>query len=287
LAVAIVGGVGLGLALNSSGHGKATSVRNVTATSAAAPDSTSSSIQLPPSTKAVPSTTRTTAAPAAPKPPSGGLAGKVVVIDPGHNGANGTHTTEINRPVNAGGFMKACDTTGTATNAGYTEAAYNFDVSQRVAAILRQAGATVTLTRNSNDGWGPCIDQRAAVGNQAHADAAISIHADGGPSTGRGFHVIQPATGSIVAASHILALAVRAHYLAGTGMPYADYVAQNGLDTRSDLGGLNLSTVPKVFIETGNMRNATDAAMLTSASYRQTAAQALAAGLIAYLTGAP
>ena len=38
---------------------------------------------------------------------------------------------------------------------------------------------------------------------------------------------------------------------------------------RSDLGGLNLSDVPKVLIETGNMRNATDAARLESAAYRQ------------------
>jgi N-acetylmuramoyl-L-alanine amidase len=39
-------------------------------------------------------------------------------------------------------------------------------------------------------------------------------------------------------------------------------VATTGLISRSDLGGLNLSHVPKVFIECGNMRNATDEAML-------------------------
>jgi N-acetylmuramoyl-L-alanine amidase len=216
----------------------------------------------------------------------------VIVIDPGHNGANGAHPADINRLVPAGGFMKACDTTGTQTDAGYTEAAYNFDLAQRLGAILRQAGAAVTLTRLSNDGVGPCVDQRAAIGNQAHADAAISIHADGGPASGRGFHVIQPAvvsgyTDGIVANSHRLALAVRAHYLAGTGMPYATYIAQSGLDTRGDLGGLNLSTVPKVFIESGNMRNATDAALLSSAQYRQTAAQAIASGITAYLSGVP
>ena len=50
----------------------------------------------------------------------------------------------------------------------------------------------VVLTRTSNAGWGPCITERAAIGNRAHADAAISIHADGGPASGRGFHVIYP-----------------------------------------------------------------------------------------------
>src|SRR5207244_9143389 len=108
----------------------------------------------------------------------GGLTGKTIAIDPGHNGANGSHPEEINRPVDAGGFKKECDTTGTATNAGYTEAAYTFDVATRLAAVLRAAGATVVMTRSTNDGVGPCIDRRAAIGNEAKADAAISIHAD-------------------------------------------------------------------------------------------------------------
>ena len=58
--------------------------------------------------------------------------------------------------------------------------------------------------------------------------------------------------------------------------PVAGYVGTDGLDVRSDLGGLNLSDVPKVLIETGNMRNATDAGRLESASYRQREALALA-----------
>ena len=55
---------------------------------------------------------------------------------------------------------------------------------------------------------------------------------------------------------------------------------------RSDLGGLNLSNVPKVLVETGNMRNATDAALLESADFRQHAARALAVGLAHYLANA-
>jgi N-acetylmuramoyl-L-alanine amidase len=208
------------------------------------------------------------------------LHGKTVVIDPGHNGANWSHASEINRLVDAGGFRKACDTTGTSTNDGYAEAAYNFDVATRLARILRAAGARVVLTRTTNDGVGPCINERAAIGNRAHADAAISIHADGGPSGGSGFHVIyKPGA----ARSHRLALAIRAGFRAGTGEPFSTYVGRDGLDVRTDLGGLNLSTVPKVFIETGNMRNSADAARLESAAYRQREAAALARGLEAFL----
>jgi N-acetylmuramoyl-L-alanine amidase len=217
------------------------------------------------------------------------LAGKTVAVDPGHNGGNYLHTAEINQLVDAGTLRKPCDTTGTATDSGYSEAAYNLDVALRLAQILRAEGARVVLTRTSNDGWGPCITERAAIGNRAHANAAISIHADGGPAGGRGFDVIYPPsiprlTDDIAAASKRLALAVRAAFAAGTGEPYANYVGVDGLDVRSDLGGLNLSIVPKVFIETGNMRNAADARRLGSSSYRQREAVALARGIAAFLT---
>ena len=63
------------------------------------------------------------------------------------------------------------------------------------------------------------------------------------------------------------------------------YIGQDGIDVRNDLGGLNWSTIPKVFIETGNMRNATDAALLSSAAFRQRVAQSLCQGLADFLAG--
>jgi N-acetylmuramoyl-L-alanine amidase len=208
------------------------------------------------------------------------LAGKTIAVDPGHNGANWSHPAEIDRLVDAGGFRKACDTTGTSTADGTSEAWYDLDVAMRLARILRRDGARVVLTRTTNDGVGPCIDERAAVGNRAEADAAISIHADGGPASGRGFHVIYRPRD---AEARRLAIELRNTFAAGTGEPYADYVGSEGLDMRSDLGGLNLSTVPKVLIETGNMRNVGDARRLESAAYRAREAAALAVGLEAYL----
>ena len=65
------------------------------------------------------------------------LAGKTIVVDPGHNGRNWAHPDEVNRLVDAGTLRKACDTTGTATAGGYSEAAYNLDVARRLARILR------------------------------------------------------------------------------------------------------------------------------------------------------
>jgi N-acetylmuramoyl-L-alanine amidase len=66
-------------------------------------------------------------------------------------------------------------------------------------------------------------------------------------------------------------------------MPTSTYFGSQGLIERSDLGGLNLSDVPKVLIETANMRNATDAARIGSAAYRQREARALARGIEHFL----
>ena len=52
---------------------------------------------------------------------------------------------------------------------------------------------------------------------------------------------------------------------------------------RTDLGGLNLSRIPKVFIECGNMRNAADASRLADPAWRARAAAALVQGLRRYL----
>jgi N-acetylmuramoyl-L-alanine amidase len=214
----------------------------------------------------------------------------VVVIDPGHNGANGSHPSIINQPVWILNGWLTCDTTGTQTNAGYTESSFNLDVAIRTAAILRGLGATVILTRYNNSGVGPCINIRAAIGNRAHANAAISIHADGGPSTGLGFQVILPGNigpnHAIIAPSDRLGAAVHSEFHAITGEPFATYLGGgSGYTVRTNLGGLNLSTVPKVFIECANMRNATDAARVTSPAWRQRAASGIAAGLEAFLLG--
>lgn len=213
------------------------------------------------------------------------------MLDPGHNPGNVDHTAEINRQVDIGNGHKECDTTGTSTNSGYSEADYTLDVSHRIRDILQGLGAQVVFTQDGDKAWGPCVTDRAAIGNAAHADAAISVHGDGAPASGSGFHVIMPAlvnagkadTSAIVAPSHRLGLLVREKFQAATGEPYADYIADQGLDTRSDLGGLNLSTVPKVFIECGNMRNAGDAARMTDPQWRQKAAQGIADAFTAYL----
>jgi N-acetylmuramoyl-L-alanine amidase len=222
-------------------------------------------------------------------PPTGRgiLDGKVVLVDPGHNGGNFYAPSVINRLIWNGREHETCDTTGAETDSGYTEALFNWHVALYLTADLRAEGATVVLTRTSNTGVGPCVTERAAIGNSVHANAAVSIHADGGPPDGRGFAILEPVAdginNAIVRPSAILGADLRAAFLAHTGEPVSSYDGVNGIQPRDDLAGTNLSKVPKVFIECANMRNAADAALVTSSRWQAQAARAIAAGLAAFL----
>jgi N-acetylmuramoyl-L-alanine amidase len=103
------------------------------------------------------------------------LSGKVIGIDPGHNGDNGADASYINQLVWNGREQETCDTTGAATAGGYTEAQFNFNVATYVQADLRRDGARVVMTRDGNGGIGPCVTRRAQILNHADPDVAIDI----------------------------------------------------------------------------------------------------------------
>jgi N-acetylmuramoyl-L-alanine amidase len=215
------------------------------------------------------------------------LAGETVGIDPGHNGRNYTDPSFLGRQVWNGRTPEDCDTTGTATDGGYTEALFNFQVAGYLRADLVKDGARVVMTRTSNNGTGPCVTQRAAIINASHADVAVDIHADGAPSWGRGFTVLEPVADGpndgVIASSARLAADVRAAMLSGTAMPVSNYDGEDGTKLRDDLAGLNLTTVPKILIEVGNMKNPADAAMLTSAAFQQQVAAVLLRAIVMFL----
>lgn len=224
----------------------------------------------------------------APRPP---LAGRTVVLDPGHNGGNAAHPRQVNRQVSAGfGQRKACNTTGTETRDGYSEHAFAWDVARRTATRLRTLGATVVLTRTSDTGVGPCVDRRGTAGQRAGADLLLSVHADGTTDgSGRGFHVAHARKmmggAEVGARSRALALVVRDAYARGTGLPRAG--GGSGLRDRDDLGTLSLARVPAVLLESGNMRNPTDARKLSDPAFRARQAAALAQAVRQFLTTRP
>jgi N-acetylmuramoyl-L-alanine amidase len=210
-------------------------------------------------------------------------------MDAGHNGGNFQDPAYINHLIWDGREMKPCNTTGTATDSGYTEAQFNFNVASDLAAELAAQGARVVMTRHSNTGVGPCVNTRAAIINGSGADVAINIHADGGPASGRGVAVLEPVADGpnnrVIGASERFGREVLDQFTSLTGMPPSTYDGTGGIVFRNDLAGLNLTTVPEVLIESGNMRNATDAGMLTSPGFQRLEAQALDRAILQFLTG--
>lgn len=225
-----------------------------------------------------------------PAAPADGVDGATIVIDAGHQLGN-KNFAWTDRLVPAGGFDTTCNGTGTATNAGFPEATFNFRVATRLRRQLERHGARVVMTRTRNRAelGGPCVDERGRAGNDLGADLKLSIHADGSYTDGEGFHVIAPThrapwTDDIYRSSKRLAHAAK-RGLMRAGFSPADYVAGgDGLDFRADLATLNLSDIPTVLVETGNMRNADEARVMSSRHGQYRYARALLRGIRLFLT---
>jgi N-acetylmuramoyl-L-alanine amidase len=212
------------------------------------------------------------------------IAGSIVFLDPGHNGAN---DASIGRQVpNGRGGTKECQTSGTTTDGGYPEHTFNWDVVLRIRAELTQYGARTALSRGNDNALGPCVDQRAAMANALHPDAVVSIHADGGPPDGRGFHVnySNPPLNDAQAGPAVRFAQVMRDQLVAAGFTPSTYRGSDGLYGRADLAGLNLAQYPSILIELGNMKNQGDAGLMITPEGRARYAAAVVQGITAYLT---
>jgi len=222
-------------------------------------------------------------------PPSsaapGNIAGMIVFLDPGHSG--GGDPAALSRQVpNGRGGTKNCQTSGTTTNSGYPEHSFAWDTTLRIRQALNSAGVRTAMSRGDDNGPAPCIDARAAAANALHPNAIVSIHADGGPPTGRGFHVnysappLNPAQeGPAVGFAQVMRGQLQA-----AGIPPANYIGADGLKGRADLAGLNLAEYPSILVELGNMKNPADAALMESPAGRQRYADAVARGIAGFLS---
>ncbi len=229
------------------------------------------------------------AGPATAVAPAGPLSGQLIVLDPGHQlgNSNPQFADEMSQTFFNGTSVKGCNTTGTATNAGFPEATFTWRVANRLKARLEAAGARVELTRttNSYDDWGPCVWRRAQFANRLGADAMISIHADGSSSNHYGFFAMVPSsipgwTDDVVKVDRRLARAMIAGMEAAGAQP-ANYIS-GAMLVSADTTTLNASNVPTVLMELGNMRNAREARLMSTARGQQQYADWLYAGIQRY-----
>ncbi len=207
----------------------------------------------------------------------------IVFLDPGHNGANDASITR--QVTNGRGGTKECQTSGTNAEDGYPEHSFTWEVTLRIRSMLNQLGVRTAMSRGNDDALGPCVDERAAMANALRPNAIVSIHADGGPSSGRGFHVnySAPPLNQAQAGPSVQLARIMRDQLQASGIPASNYIGQEGLYGRADLAGLNLAQYPAVLVELGNMKNPADEALITTVEGRQKYAAAVVNGIAGFL----
>lgn len=215
------------------------------------------------------------------------IAGMIVFLDPGHNGAN---DASISRQVPTGrGGTKDCQASGTSSANGFPEHTFTWDTTLLIRQALTQLGVRTAMSRGNDNAMGPCVDERAAMANSFAPNAIVSIHADGGPANGRGFHVLYsaPPLNQAQAGPSVQFARVMRDQLAASGIPPSTYIGTDGLNPRSDIAGLNLAQYPSILVELGNMKNPVDSALMESPAGRQKYAEAVVRGIAAYLATQP
>jgi N-acetylmuramoyl-L-alanine amidase len=210
-----------------------------------------------------------------------------VFLDPGHNGAN---DASISRQVPTGrGGTKDCQASGTSADDGYPEHTFTWDTTLRIRQALTALGVRTAMSRGNDNALGPCVDERAAMANALRPNAIVSIHADGGPATGRGFHVnySSPPLNAAQSGPAVRFAQIMRDQIAGSGIPPANYIGSGGLYPRADLAGLNLAQYPSILVEMGNMKNPADSALMETPEGRQKYADAVVRGIAAFLASQP
>ena len=89
------------------------------------------------------------------------------------------------------------------------------------------------MTRNDDTGPAPCVDARAALANAQHPAAIVSIHGDGGPPSGHGFHV-NYSSPPVYDEQAICGRATMRDALAASGLTPSTYIGSDGLYGRAD-----------------------------------------------------
>lgn len=185
------------------------------------------------------------------------LAGKRIVVDPGHGGSD------------PGAVWK--DEAG-------EEMVFEKDVALtlglQLAELLKSAGAEVTLTRDQ-DTYLAKPSLRAKLANECEADALISLHCNScsAPNALRGTMTLYHRPDSLA-----LAQAVQEELLEAWG------TLDKGVRFRDDLTLLKRTNCPSIIIETAFLNHDDDRALLLDPEMQDKGARAIARGVIRFFS---
>ena len=154
--------------------------------------------------------------------------------------------------------------------------------------MLEAQGVDVIMTRASDDGVGPCVDQRAAIGNNANADVVVSIHGDGVDNhSTTGFYVMtserEPAGAAMAAQSDSSGRRPCGTGWSSAGLSPSNYLGSNGLWDRGRPGRVEPVHPADGDGGIGQHARPSDAALMSSDAGQQKFAQGYANGILAYL----
>lgn len=205
----------------------------------------------------------------------------LISIDPGHQGpAVDMSAKEPNAP--GSDVMKTKATSGTAgAYTGVPEYQLNLDISLQLRDALKALGYQVVMTREDND-TAISNAERASLANDAGADVAIRIHANGSEdkSTNGALVLVgsesNPYVGSLYAESKRLGESVLNAYCDATGMENL------GIQTNDTMTGINWSTIPVMILEMGFMTNETDDNNMQDKNYQASMVSGIVQGIDSY-----
>ncbi len=193
------------------------------------------------------SSTSTTTVPKKKKRVPGTLKGITIALDPGHGGND----------------------RGTTGTRGTDEKNLTLQTAELLAGKLKDAGATVVMTRNSDTYVS--LRKRTSIAHQEGADAFVSLHYDANPN--------RSITGFTT------------YYTQSAQQPFAKAV-NDGLSSTIDLTNrgtqpanylvLRENRLPAVLIELGFLSNSSEERVLTSSYFREQASQGIYKGLLHY-----
>lgn len=207
---------------------------------------------------------------------SGGLKGKLIVIDAGHGSFKDYNATQLDSGAVGPNNIKEKD--------------INLAIAKYLQTELKNAGATVIMTRETELNSVLTLTQRAEVANKAGADAFISVHCNSfsdrsANGTETYYHAItaNEAAGETLTSAQealnanrkALATAVQKQLIAATGL------SNRGVKT-ANFTVITKTQMPSILIETAFISNYDEEKLLSQAAFQQKVAAAVRQGFEDY-----